>query len=744
LGKAIRELWEPFKSLSHAPRAMWGVYIPYVLEGLVYFGILTVLGKYLSEDVGLTDLHAGWVYSAFTGGITLSMLFLGGVADRIGVRRALIISLGLMLAGRFFLAGSSGLFGNDTFSVLGAVFFGLFLVIIGYGMYQPAAYSGIKQFTDQKTASVGYAMVYGLMNFGAFFSGIISPPVRQAAGIGGVFWTYVSLTLVALLTTFFLLTRKTVARDTLTVITPDKKAGAGETVLLKHPAFVALLVASLVTALAVVVLFNSMKPLPSPFDEGVAGLTKATAVPSSWTPEVTNAKAEALKSSAALLPSDGPAHLDADAKAVAVISNGVASVFGAGYSPSYSVAGSGRAEDLRLIGVELLAAAYCLAGPLDEAALVGLAARMKEPGAPELAPEKLQPMLRLASLSQQELLWAVSVRLSQAGIGGAMGTLLGAQARALEILARPSGGEAGAEASRAMAAALLTNLGTALAKSPASAIMGKPGEPPVDLWTAALSLAGDATATLSLSVARLDQRSPMTRLGGIGAAAVGLSALLALLILAPGRLLLRHRPDHPFNDLRFVFFIFVLIPVQTLFAHNWLTLPYFIDRAFSGSTVGQNFEFFSNLNPLLIFVLSPVVAVLTIKARVYPMMILGTFVMAAPTFLLAFGPSEPLLMVYILLVSVGEAMWQPRFLAWIAQIAPEGKTGAYMGIGQFPWFLTKVLTGLYSGWFLTRYCPLIGPQDTGTMWFLYGLIACISPVALLLARKWMTADGSKT
>ncbi len=723
---------------------MWGVYIPYVLEGLVYFGILTVLGKYLSEDVGLTDLHAGWVYSAFTGGITLSMLFLGGVADRIGVRKALLVSLGLMLAGRFFLAGSSGLFGNDSFSVLGAVFFGLFLVIIGYGMYQPAAYSGIKQFTDQKTASVGYAMVYGLMNFGAFFSGLISPPVRQAAGIGGVFWTYVSLTLVALLTTFFLLTRRTVTRDTLTVITPPKKDQGPEKSLIQRPAFVALLVASLVTGLAVVFLFNAMKPLPSPFDEGLAGLSRATAVPGSWKPAVISAKAEELKVSAALLPADGPPHLRASAKAVAVISTGVASVFGAGYSPSYSVAGSGRAEDLRLIGLEMLAAAYCLAGPLDEAALEGLAARMKEPGAPALAKEKLTPMLALANLSEKELLWALSVRLNQAGIGGAMGTLLGAQARALEILARPEGGGPGAEASKLMASALLTNLGIALAKDPASGLMGRPGELPVELWASALGLAGDASNTLALSVARLDQRAPLTRLGGLGAAAVGMALLLGLLVLATGHFLLRHKPDHPFNDLRFVFFISVLIPVQTLFAHNWLTLPYFIDRAFSGSTVGENFEFFSNLNPLLIFVLSPVVAVLTIKARVYPMMILGTLVMAAPTFLLALAPSQSLLMVYILLVSVGEAMWQPRFLAWIAEIAPEGKTGAYMGIGQFPWFLTKVLTGLYSGWFLSRYCPLIGPQDTGTMWFLYGLIAMISPVALLAARKWMTANGSRT
>jgi len=94
-------------------------------------------------------------------------------------------------------------------------------------------------------------------------------------------------------------------------------------------------------------------------------------------------------------------------------------------------------------------------------------------------------------------------------------------------------------------------------------------------------------------------------------------------------------------------------------------------------------------------------------------------------------------------MSIGEAMWQPRFLQWVAEIAPEGQTGTYMGIGQFPWFLTKVLTGLYSGYFLSQYCPVVGPQNTQFMWLIYSLIAMVSPIALILARGWMI-KGMKT
>ena len=237
LRKTVREIVDPFRSLAGSPQALWALYISYWLEGLVYFGILTVLGKYLSENVGLADLHAGWVYSGFTGGITLAMLFLGGVADRLGVRRALLLSMGLMVLGRILLGASGAVFDHGQGASSGMFFLvtaGLAVVVVGYGMYQPAAYAAVKQFTDEKSATMGYAMIYGLMNLGAFFSGILSPAVRksigpklgsllgvppgQDMGIVTVLLVYIGLTILAFLAIWLFMTRKAVARATLTDI----------------------------------------------------------------------------------------------------------------------------------------------------------------------------------------------------------------------------------------------------------------------------------------------------------------------------------------------------------------------------------------------------------------------------------------------------------------------------------------------------------------------------------------------
>ncbi len=511
--ESFRELGDTFVAFVKAPRALWGINIPYILEGLVYFGILTILGKFCSENAALNDLHAGWIYGGVTGGITFFMLLLGGVSDKIGMRRSLALALFTMMVGRIIisLSGTLSLGSGVGSPMFYTMITGLFLMVAAYGLYQPAAYAGVKRYTNPQTAAMAYAVIYGLMNLGAFFSGAISSNTRihfesifPPNGLTAVFWVYVGLTGIAFLTTMFVLTKKA-----------DRDA--------------------------------------------VQRVARETAEMNEK-----NEKAE---------------------------------------SPKEAKKASEKISDVPviLIGIAFIVVLFLYLSK----AIDGNIAAFDE------------------SFFNSHFFYS-------------------------------------------------------------------------------LLLAGKATLGIWL--------------------------------------FLRNRPDHPFRDIRFVYFIFILIPVQTLFAHNWLTLPYYLDRAYSGTVVGTYFEVFSNINPLLIFILAPVVAGLTARANVYRMMILGTFVMAVPTFLLSFGPSVSLLLTYILLMTIGEAMWQPRFLQWIAEIAPEGKTGAYMGIGQLPWFLTKVITSLYSGYFVANYIPQ--PETgmelrTGEMWFYYALIAIISPVALLISKKWM-------
>ena len=94
-------------------------------------------------------------------------------------------------------------------------------------------------------------------------------------------------------------------------------------------------------------------------------------------------------------------------------------------------------------------------------------------------------------------------------------------------------------------------------------------------------------------------------------------------------------------------------------------------------------------------------------------------------------------MTYIVFFSIGEALWQPRFLQLAAELAPEGRTGAYIAYANIPWFLVKALAGLWTGPMMVAFCPAKGPTQTGLMWLVYAVVAMTSPVALIVASPWV-------
>jgi MFS family permease len=470
----LKEITQPFVDLFHAPRALWGVNLAYVLEGTAYFGVLGYLAIYFSDyvfqGVPSPDVPAGLMVGVLTAGITLSMFFLGFVADKFGVRRALIWAFLFLLGGRILIAGAGYVFEPaGLWSTLHLVTMaGIICIVIGYGMYQPGAYTAVKQFTNPKTAGMAFAMLYALMNLGGWlpsFAFLLRDDDYLGLGISGVFWVYAAMTVAALFITITLLNKKTVAKA------------------------------------------------------------------------VATAKAETAAIKAEEKGEDGAA------------------------------AAAAAAEDTESEGI-------------------------------------------VQTKEKPEGLWANIVD-----------------------------------------------------------------------WVL----------------------------------------------------------HHPFTDLKFTFFIFALIPVQTLFAYNWLVLPPYINRAYEG-WIGEYFEIAANFNPILIFIFAPIVAALTQKRKVYNMMIAGTFIMAAPAFFLAIGTNGYLLFAYLLIMTIGEAMWQPRFLQYAAEIAPEGRTGVYMGVAQFPWFLTKLIVPLYSGTLIAKYVPAEGFKNPEKLWLISACIAMLSTIILISARGWIGKD----
>jgi POT family proton-dependent oligopeptide transporter len=199
----------------------------------------------------------------------------------------------------------------------------------------------------------------------------------------------------------------------------------------------------------------------------------------------------------------------------------------------------------------------------------------------------------------------------------------------------------------------------------------------------------------------------------------------------------------PFANTRFVFFIFMLLPVRTMFAHQWLTFPSYILRAYD-KPVADKMEWLVNwINPGIIFIGVPLFTALTRRVNVYTMMMIGTLVSALPTFLLGLGARLDLLITYFVVFSIGEALWSARFYEYASELAPPGKVAQYMGLANIPWLLAKGTTGFYSGLMLSSFYPDATEVHRGwwpgAMWLIYGLIAMSTPIGLWLARRWVMA-----
>ncbi|MCM2322384.1 MAG: MFS transporter [Oligoflexia bacterium] len=215
---------------------------------------------------------------------------------------------------------------------------------------------------------------------------------------------------------------------------------------------------------------------------------------------------------------------------------------------------------------------------------------------------------------------------------------------------------------------------------------------------------------------------------------------------------------------RFLIFLALVVGVKLVFYHMHYTFPkYGIRELGQGAPIGR---LFGMLNPVIIVLLVPFVGALTQKISAYKMIMVGSTVSALSVFIMAMPPElfttlangwlghfvtntwlgmnltevNPLyisITIAVTLFSVGEAIWSPRLYEYTAAIAPKGQEGSYMALSTLPYFLAKFVVGMLSGALLQKYCPPTGERNSEMMWFIIALMAAISPLGLLVFRKYL-------
>jgi MFS family permease len=173
---AMKGYFLDFKVLKDCPLEYWTIQIINLFDSLSYFAFLNIAVVFLSENIGLSDVRAGFVFSSFTLTVTLMLFFSGFITDSLGIKKALYLAMALLLISRGGIAILGFFPGVPYRSVLIWPLF--FLLAPGTAMVQTVFQAAIRRYTSNRARSAGFSMWYLIMNVGAMLAGFAIDFVR--------------------------------------------------------------------------------------------------------------------------------------------------------------------------------------------------------------------------------------------------------------------------------------------------------------------------------------------------------------------------------------------------------------------------------------------------------------------------------------------------------------------------------------------------------------------------------------
>jgi len=186
-------------------------------------------------------------------------------------------------------------------------------------------------------------------------------------------------------------------------------------------------------------------------------------------------------------------------------------------------------------------------------------------------------------------------------------------------------------------------------------------------------------------------------------------------------------------------FLILLVGVRALTSVlNGFFPSYFERELGDGARPGT----ISAINSGMVIFLAPALAFVAVRVGTFRAILIGATMSAVAVFFLTFGAAMSTAVAFVVMYSIGEAIWYPRLNEYVSTTAPEGREGSFMSLIALPMFFVKMsMSGLY-GYLLATYCPKEGPRDSGMMWFWVGLMALASPLLAYVFRNVIDKKGS--
>lgn len=183
---------------------------------------------------------------------------------------------------------------------------------------------------------------------------------------------------------------------------------------------------------------------------------------------------------------------------------------------------------------------------------------------------------------------------------------------------------------------------------------------------------------------------------------------------------------------KYLWVVVMLMGVRLVFRHLDATFPKYMVR-----THGKEVPFgiIISLNPILIVLIVGLVVPFLKSISNYDLIAWGALISAISPFAMVFNNSLAGGIMFVALLSLGEAMWSPRLYEYTVIVAPDQKEGTFMAFSHMPSFVANFISGPMSGILLQRFCPAQGKLHCEMMWLIIGLSSISSPILLLALKK---------
>ena len=153
---------------------------------------------------------------------------------------------------------------------------------------------------------------------------------------------------------------------------------------------------------------------------------------------------------------------------------------------------------------------------------------------------------------------------------------------------------------------------------------------------------------------------------------------------------------------KFLAFIFLLCFIKKIFRYLDSMFGKFSERVLGPEVPWATIV---TINPFLILFLVPLSTPLSFYMNGYTQILVGSFISGISPFALAISPTVTGAIVFIVVLSLGEAIWSPRLYEYSISIIEKGKEGIYLGLASSNYFFGALLSGLIGGGLVEELCP---------------------------------------